>query len=152
MWFLKKGKLKVFTDGAIRPQKQISGLAAIVWNEQGQIVHWWCRQAGPMTNNEAEYAGLLLGMELAVRQRAAASIFVLDSETVVGQMCGRFAVNSKKLRRWHGEAIERARAIRQPHYCAVPRAWNPLADALARQAGVPWTGLRAAIERRLGDY
>ena len=102
-----------------------------------------------MTNNEAEYAGLLLGVELAVKQRDSAIIFVLDSQVVVGQMQGHFAVNSPNLRRWHAQARRAIAKLCHVQYCVVPRAYNALADALAREAGMPWADLRQKMEHSL---
>ncbi len=158
-------KIWAFCDGGLgtvgaaesnrRPNAEVVlgvGCGALLRGQDGRVLDWAWRSLPKMTNNEAEYAGLLLGMELTKRllhrRLRVPVLFVLDSEIVVGQMRGCFAVNSKKLKRWHQIACRQAETFDNICFCAVPRAWNPLADALARQAGVPWEPLRAAIERR----
>ena len=122
------------------------GAAAVARNQAGVIVDWAWQALPPMTNNEAEYAGLLLGLTLAQQWQAPKAILVLDSDVVVGQMEGRFAVHSRLLRHWHWRACAAVRTLPAVQFYVVPRAWNELADALASQVSVPWTALRAAIE------
>jgi ribonuclease HI len=99
-----------------------------------------------MTNNEAEYAGLLLGIGLAERLRADEAVFLLDSANVVGQMTGRCAVNSRSLHRWYWQACAAVRGLPAARFYAIPREWNRLADGLACQAGIPWTWLRERVD------
>lgn len=125
--------------------------AALVRNEQGQIIRWSWQRLPDLTNNEAEYAGLHLGLELAHELRAPEVFMALDSEIVVGQMRGRFMVHSARLRPWYVAACEKARRIPQVRYCAIPREWNRLADGLACQAGIPWFDLRDRISRAAAE-
>jgi len=122
--------------------------AAIARSYDGRILDLTWQTLDVRTNNEAEYAGLLLGLALAHRLRARTTICVLDSAVVIGQMEGRFAVNSKALRQWHGQACQAARQLPEVRYCLVPREWNRLADGLAGQASIPWVLLRGAIEQQ----
>lgn len=126
------------------------GCGSLVRADDGRVLDWAWRSLPTMTNNEAEYAGLLLGAELARKQRGAKTIFVLDSEVVVGQMQGRFAVNSPSLRRWHRQAQRAVAKLTHVDFCLVPRTYNALADALAHEAGMPWADLRRHLERDMG--
>lgn len=123
--------------------------AAVARAHDGRILDMVWQVLNVRTNNEAEYAGLLLGLEMAERLRAQCTICILDSAVVIGQMEGRFAVNSKVLRAWHWKACSAARRLPDVHYCLAPREWNRLADGLAGQASIPWGLLRAAIEQQL---
>lgn len=122
--------------------------AAIARGGDGRILDLAWRTLTTQTNNEAEYAGLLLGLQMAARLRASITVCVLDSAVVVGQMEGRFAVNSKALRVWHGQARQAALQLPEVRYCLAPREWNRLADGLAAQASIPWGLLRAALEQQ----
>lgn len=122
--------------------------AAVARSEDGTVLDLMWEALSPVTNNEAEYAGLLLGLTLARRLQAREVICVLDSEVVVGQMQGRFAVNSPALRRWHWKACQEARGIPMVQYQLAPREWNRLADGLAAQAGMDWNMLLNALGRR----
>lgn len=119
--------------------------AAVARDEEGALLDWAWRRLPTMSNNEAEYAGLLLGLELAKRLGASRVTCVLDSEIVVGQMEGRYSVNSPVLRAWHWRACAAARKLEQVRYRHIPREWNRLADGLATQAGIPWEALKGEI-------
>lgn len=121
------------------------GAGAVALNDTGRIVGWDWQPLPAMTNNEAEYAGLLLGIGLAERLGAEETVFLLDSEIVVGQMTGRCAVNSRSLHRWYWQACAAMRTLPAARFCAIPREWNRLADGLACQAGIPWAWLRERI-------
>jgi ribonuclease HI len=125
------------------------GAGAVALEDSGRILAWDWRALPPMTNNEAEYAGLLLGIGLAQRLGGDETIFLLDSEIVVGQMTGRCAVNSRSLHRWHWQACEALRGLTTARFCAIPREWNRLADGLAAQAGIRWEWLCGQVDRTL---
>jgi ribonuclease HI len=91
-----------------------------------------------MSNNEAEYRGLLEGLELALRLRPEKVLFHLDSQIVVGQVTGRFAARSNKLKNLCRQSREKLAELEkqgiQPRLLFVPREYNLLADALAADA------------------
>lgn len=123
-----------------------AGCGAVARADDGAILDWAWRTLPAVTSVEAEYAGLLLGAEVARRLRPRTLCFVMDSAVVVGQMTGRYAVNSRTLRRWHARACEAIHPWPNVRFRHVPRAWNILADALGRQAGLPWDALRSQLE------
>ena len=126
--------------------RAVCAAAAIARADDGRILDVKWQQLADMTNNEAEYVGLLLGIELAARRQAQTTVFVLDSEVVVGQMEGRFSVHSKTLRPLYRKAREGVRELSEVEYRNVPREWNRLADGMAAQAAIPWAALRAHLE------
>ena len=119
--------------------------AAVARNGRGQIVGWRWRRLPVVSNNEAEYAALLLGMEVATELQAPEVYCVMDSEIVIGQMSGHFAVHSHHLRPLHWQACAAVRKLPSVHFCLIPREWNRLADGLAGQTLMPWHDLCKAI-------
>lgn len=143
----------LFCDGALglaSPQQSaqaevvMAGAGALLREADGRILAWEWRRLPPLTNNEAEYAGLLLGLELARKQGRKVVHCSMDSEIVVGQMQGRFSVHSARLRRWHDRAAAAVRQFQQVTFTAIPRESNQLADALANEALVEWLGGKVA--------
>ena len=99
---------------------------------------WRSQRTGALDNNAAEYAALALGLETARAWRPQLVHVCSDSEIVVRQMNGRFAVRSSDLRRWHSRACALARLIPRVTYTHLPRERNRLADALANEALEGW--------------
>jgi ribonuclease HI len=148
----RERRLWVFCDGSTGMASEGGGGArgscgagAAAFTPAGKLLGCELEALAPVTNNEAEYAALLLAIRLAVRLGARQALFLMDSEVVVGQMRGRFGVASGALRRWHWQACEAARALQEARYVAIPREWNRIADGLACQAALPWPRLRALV-------
>jgi ribonuclease HI len=127
-------ELDIYCDGAIGDEGRGTGLGVVVRNGAGEIMGLVKRGLPPMTNNEAEYAALVLALEAARRFRPRALTIHMDSEVVVGQMQGMFAVRSPALKRWHTQACRLARHFREVTFVHIPRDANRLADALAAEA------------------
>jgi ribonuclease HI len=127
-------QLSIYCDGAIGDQGLGTGLGVVVRDGAGEIIGLLKRSLPPMTNNEAEYAALVLGLEAAQRFRPRRLKIYMDSEVVVGQMQGTFAVRSPALKRWHTQACRLARCFQEVTYVHIPRDANRLADALAAEA------------------
>ncbi len=125
-------KIVILADGAVARDQ--SGAGAIAHDERGVLLALANRSLPRMTSNEAEYAGLVTALEIAARFRAYPVEICMDSEIVVYQMVGRFAVNSVGLKVWHRKACELARALPQLTYRHIPREQNRMADALAADA------------------
>ena len=134
----RQRELLLFTDAAIGERGKATGLGAVVRQPDGKILAWVTRRMGRMTNNEAEYAALILGLETVRRFRPRKLHCFLDSEIVVGQMRGDFSVHSPALRRWHTRACAAARRFRRVTFTHIPRERNRLADALANEALNGW--------------
>lgn len=120
--------------------------AAVARNERGRLLDLRWQRLPPVASTEAEYAALLLGLEMASALPAEIIYCVMDSEIVVGQMRGYFNVNSANLRPWHWRACAAVRRLPQVHFLLIPREWNRLADGLAAQALTPWHDLCLAID------
>jgi ribonuclease HI len=136
MWPFKRGceRLDIYCDGATGDDGRGAGLGVVVRDRKGEILGLVKRGLPPMTNNEAEYAALVLALEAAHRFKPAGLRVHMDSEVVVGQMQGLFAVHSPALKRWHSQACRLARRYRSVSYVHIPREHNRLADALAAEA------------------
>jgi len=126
----------VNTDGAIRVERGESGLAAIVRDERGQIIHWWGRREKRMTCNEAEYAAAIMALEqiCALRNPPRELKLLSDSQVMVHQMRGIATAHAPALRqaqmRLRGLVVQFEKVTFQH----VPREQNRLADALANDA------------------
>jgi ribonuclease HI len=143
--------LLLYADGSIQPQRAGAGMVAL--DQWGSVIYIANRPLPPMTNNEAEYAGLVLALEAVIALGGQFVEIRLDSEVVVYQMIGRFAVNSAALKRWHQQACVLARSLAKVRYTHIPRELNTVADALATEAsaGRVWRmgGMEHVLDRQL---
>lgn len=126
------------TDGAIRPEQGLSGLAVIVRDEQDHIRYWWKQRSGRLTCNEAEYAAAIFALEQMLRMRFNHGQVVLavycDSRVVVDQMSGRAQAHAPEMRKAQARLQALTQRFKRVTFHHIPREQNRLADALAFEA------------------
>ena len=127
-------RVRVFSDGAARGNPGPAGAGAVVLDEHGHVVKKLGRFLGRQTNNVAEYEGLLLGLRWA-RAHGAREVEVrADSQLLIRQLDGDYAVKNEALRRLHAEALALLRAFDRYELLHVPREENALADEMSNRA------------------
>jgi ribonuclease HI len=127
-------RLVLRTDGASRGNPGPAAAGVIIEREDGRLVARGSHFLGRLTNNQAEYRALVLGLKAIARYRPAAVTVYLDSELVVNQLNGIYKVRDETLRPLYEEAQALARDLPITGFIHVPRAQNHLADALANEA------------------
>jgi ribonuclease HI len=129
------GWLLLFTDGASRgnPGPAAAGIVLYGSAAEGEL-HREGQALGVLTNNQAEYRALLLGLAAARRLGGARVEIAMDSELIVRQLQGRYKVKHPQLKPLHEQARFALAAFTAWRVRHVPRAENALADALANQA------------------
>lgn len=130
---MKNKQISIFVDGGVSGT-QHAGAAAIARTAEGFFIGWISRQLPAMTNNEAEYHAMLLGLGLARTLNVNAVEMVSDSEVVIKQMIGQSRVNSPRLKRLHQDTCQLVAVLPSVSFRHVPRELNALADALATEA------------------
>jgi ribonuclease HI len=100
----------------------------------GKVLARVCKPLGRATNNEAEYAALLLGLQEARSMNAARVAVFADSELVIKQLNGVYRVKHPVMRERHQEAMRLLAQFEAWRATHVPRERNTEADRLANQA------------------
>ncbi|RFU86136.1 bifunctional RNase H/acid phosphatase [Streptomyces triticagri] len=125
----------VEADGGSRGNPGPAGYGAVVLDaESGETLAEVAEYLGVVTNNVAEYRGLLAGLRAARDLDPTASVTVrMDSKLVVEQMSGRWRIKHPDLQPLAAEAA-RVLPPAQVSYAWIPRAENKHADRLANEA------------------
>ncbi|MET0560984.1 MAG: ribonuclease HI family protein [Gaiellaceae bacterium] len=127
-------KAKLFTDGGSRGNPGPAAYAFVLEAEDGTVLDSRGEAIGVATNNVAEYAALVAGLERAVEAGVDELEVVSDSELLVKQMRGEYRVKNRALQDLFLAASRHARKIRRVTYTAVRREHNELADSLVNEA------------------
>lgn len=121
-------------DGAARNNPGPAGGGAVLKDEEGNVLRENSEFFGKaVTNNEAEYRALLLGLSMLPRDLSALTL-QMDSELAIKQLRGDYQVKSEGLRPYYERAkrgLDEIDALELEH---IPREENEDADALANQA------------------
>ncbi len=126
-------KLTLFSDGAARGNPGPAAAGAIIQNLKKEKVAAISKFLGKATNNQAEYAAVILGLKKALEFNPTEVEIFLDSKLVVEQLAGRWKIKDLKLK----ELAEKTHALlvkfQRWEIAHIPRAQNKKADSLANQ-------------------
>ncbi|WP_329432220.1 bifunctional RNase H/acid phosphatase [Streptomyces anthocyanicus] len=125
----------VEADGGSRGNPGPAGYGAVVLDPvTGEALVEAAEYLGVVTNNVAEYRGLLAGLRAAAELDPDATVHVrMDSKLVVEQMSGRWKIKHPDMKPLAAEAA-RVFPPARVTYEWIPRASNKHADRLANEA------------------
>jgi ribonuclease HI len=121
-------------DGGSRGNPGPASYGVVVRNERGEIVAKLKKYIGRMTNNVAEYYGLIAALDYAQSNGVRALRVESDSELLVRQMRGHYKVKSADLRPLFERAKKMSQTFESFRIDHVYREQNSEADALANEA------------------
>lgn len=126
--------IRLYTDGACRGNPGSGGAGAVLFDEQGRVVTTAKKFLGSCTNNEAEYAALILGLEEALSGGHKTIQVFLDSELLVRQINGVYRIKNDRLKILMREVQQHLSRFDRYTVEHVPRSENAVADRLANEA------------------
>ena len=126
--------VRVFSDGAARGNPGPAGAGAVLTDTSGNVIARLGRYLGRQTNSVAEYEGLLLGLKHA-RELGFREVEVrADSQLLIRQLKGEYAVRHAGLKPLHAEVLRVLRSFDRFDLRHVPREENALADEMSNRA------------------
>ncbi len=121
-------------DGGSRGNPGPAAYGVVIRDPKGEIVARLKKYIGRMTNNVAEYYGLIAALDYVESQGIRALRIESDSELLVKQMKGLYKVRSAELAPLYERARKMAAALDSFRIDHVYREQNREADALANMA------------------
>ncbi len=128
------GALVVRTDGASRGNPGHAAAGVVIETAEGAPVAQGKQYLGVMTNNQAEYRALILGLKAVAHYHPSRVSVYMDSELVVKQMRGEYKVRDAALEELWREARALAALLPSVSFTHVLRGKNAQADRLANEA------------------
>ena len=126
-------------DGGARGNPGIGGAGAVIYSDDKFENELWsgCKFVGSsVTNNQAEYAGLILGLRECISREYNRIHVEGDSMLVIKQMKGEFKIHHASLQILWREANAIIKEIPKDRitYTHIPRSKNKRADKLSNDA------------------
>jgi ribonuclease HI len=121
-------------DGGSRGNPGPAAYGVVIRDPRGEIVARLKKYIGRMTNNVAEYYGLIAALDYAQSKGIRALRVESDSELLVKQMSGQYKVKNADLRPLFERAKKMSQALESFRIEHVYREQNREADALANEA------------------
>ena len=124
----------LYFDGCSKGNPGIAGSGSVIYKNDIEIWGDSTFVGHKETNNMAEYMGLIIGLDQAIKMRISNLQVFGDSELVIKQMKGIYKVKSINMKTLHTKATELSRQIPEISYTHVYREYNVRADELSNIA------------------
>ncbi len=127
--------LKLYTDGGARGNPGPAGFGFVIKDDKGNVLKREGRYlGGNLTNNQAEYKGLIAGLNQVLQMKPDYLKCFLDSELIVRQLKGSYRVKDQNLKKLFAEVLFLTRKIGRVEFTHVNRSGNREADQLMNKA------------------
>lgn len=143
-------KAILHTDGGARGNPGPAGIGVVLRSESGEVIGEIAQGIGEATNNVAEYAALIAGLELALERGVTDVDIYMDSELVVSQLLGKWKIKKDTLRPLAVKARALMGRFDSFTISHVRREANTDADKLANQ-GMDAAALDEALDRESSE-
>jgi ribonuclease HI len=121
-------------DGCSKGNPGLSGAGAVIYNNNNEIWGKSVFVGKNHTNNQAEYTGLIIGLEEAINMGINSLTVEGDSMLVIKQMNNEYKVKSNNLIELHNKAKELAEKFTNITFSHIYRNNNKRADELSNIA------------------
>ena len=133
-----KDSICLYSDGACRgngSKKSKSGAGAVLLDENKNVIGEFKKYLGRgLTNNIAEYKGLILGLENAIKLGIKSIHVYVDSKLICEQIKGNYRINKPHLKSLFDEVVLLKNKFNQFRISSVLRSFNTHADRLANES------------------
>lgn len=130
----KPSSYRANIDGGSRGNPGPASYGVVIRDPKGEVIARLKKYIGRMTNNVAEYYGLIAALDYAQSNNVRALRIESDSELLVKQMRGQYKVKSADLKPLFERAKKMSQALASFRIDHIYREQNAEADALANEA------------------
>lgn len=124
----------IYADGGSRGNPGPSASGYVIMNSRQEVLAQGGEYVGITTNNQAEYHGVRIGLEAALKLGLKKIDFRLDSMLVVNQMNGVYTIKNRELWPINERIHELVGQFERVTFRHVPRELNQLADGEVNRA------------------
>lgn len=124
---------KLYSDGGARGNPGPAAFGVVLYDEKDKIIFQGAEYLGKKTNNQAEYAGLIFGLEKALELGVEELTCFLDSELIVKQVNGEYKVKNKDLAKLYLKVWNLKNKFSKIIFQHVYREDNKVADQLLNE-------------------
>jgi ribonuclease HI/ADP-ribose pyrophosphatase YjhB (NUDIX family) len=126
-------KVIIYSDGGSRGNPGPSAGAFVIMDQNRNVLDEGGEYLGITTNNQAEYQGVRLGLERALKLGYDEVEYRLDSMLVVNQLKGAYEIKNRELWPINERIRELLPLFKLVKFIHVPRELNHVADALVNK-------------------
>lgn len=125
--------LKIYTDGGALNNPGPAAIAAVFYDQNGDLIWKKAKSIGRATNNVAEYQALIYALQHAKRYHPKKITLLSDSQLLVFQLTGRYKIKEPEIKNLFIKSwnllIDHKRNV---DFKYIPREKNREADSLVK--------------------
>lgn len=121
---------KLYSDGGSRGNPGPAACSCVIFDADNNLFQIDSKFLDIATNNFAEYSGLILGLNLAAKNKISRLDCFLDSELVVKQINGVYAIKDENIKILASEVFKLKKKFENITFTHVRREDNKIADKL----------------------
>ncbi len=129
----KDGLYEIYIDGSSLSNPGSAGIGVVI-KRNGEVLKEISKPIGVNTNNIAEYTALIEGLKELRNMGVSSARIYSDSELVVKQVRGEYAVKNPKLKELYTEVLKLLDKFDTVEIVHIEREENRAADKLAKRA------------------
>lgn len=136
MTIIKNKKIIIYTDGGARGNPGPAGIGAVLIDgeDENKILGQYKEYIGETTNNQAEYAAVVLGLQKAKGLKPEEVEVRMDSELICSQINGTFKIKNPDFQESFIKIWNLKQSFKKITFKHIRREQNKLADKLVNQA------------------
>ena len=133
---LSNGEVFLYSDGGSRGNPGDSAIGIAIFDASSKLIHKHSSLLGLSTNNKAEYAGLIKGLQISRSYTLGKVYCFSDSELVIRQINGEYRVRNHELKKLHKQVIKESKSFKSTTFQHLPRTDSriKIADSLVNLA------------------
>ena len=120
----------VYTDGSSTQKR--GGASVVINSPEGDILKYGIQLKFPITNNEAEYEAMLMGLRMALALGAENILLKSDSQLVIGKVKGDFEARQTRMQKYLKLMNQLASNFDHAEFIQIPRDQNAETDKVAQ--------------------
>lgn len=120
----------LYTDGGSRGNPGNAAAGCLLFDSNHKLLNFDAKYLGILTNNQAEYQALMLGLKLATKSGINNLAVHLDSELVVKQLNGEYKIKDEKIQNLKPQIDKLVKNFSKISFTHVLRVNNSYADKL----------------------
>jgi ribonuclease HI len=125
---------RMYFDGCSKGNPGLGGAGAVIYYNNDEIWNGSSFVGTNITNNYAEYSGLIMGLQKAIDMNIKNLSVFGDSELIINHMTGKYKCNSLNLIELYEKSKELEGFFDTIQYTHIVRSLNKRADTLSNIA------------------
>jgi len=121
---------KLYSDGGSRGNPGEAACGCVLFKNEKKLVDFDAKYLGIVTNNQSEYLGLIMGLNLAVKHGVKELEVYLDSELAVKQMNGIYKIKNENIKKYKKEIDTILPKFDKIEFRHIRREFNTHADKI----------------------